>query len=149
MRLFIERGFEATTLDDIAEAAFLSRRTLFHYFESKEEIVLSHTAEFPDAIAEAVAHRAADVPLLDMAEGALVEMITRYQSPKLRELARLIRDKPDLSAGDQAKCEKVERALAKAIASRKDLPEGDISCGVAAATAIVMLELMRTAWVTR
>src|SRR3546814_14501855 len=80
MRLFIERGFEATTLDDIAEAAFLSRRTLFHYFESKEEIVLSHTAEFPDAIAEAVAHRAADVPLLDMAEAALVEMITRYQS---------------------------------------------------------------------
>src|SRR3546814_4564653 len=93
MRLFIERDFEATTLDDIAEAAFLSRRTLFHYFESKEEIVLPHTAEFPDAIAEAVAHRAADVPLLDMAEGALVEMITRYQSPQLRELARLIRDR--------------------------------------------------------
>src|SRR3546814_2428721 len=88
MRLFIERDFEATTLDDIAEAAFHSRRTLFHYFESKEEIVLPHTADFPDSIAEAVAHRAADVPLLDMAEGALVEMITRYQCPQSREIGR-------------------------------------------------------------
>src|SRR3546814_15195270 len=64
MRLFIERGFEATTLDDIADAAFLSRRTLFHYFESKEAIVISHTAEFPDAIDEAVAQRPADLPRL-------------------------------------------------------------------------------------
>src|SRR3546814_16094418 len=135
MRLFIERGFEATTLDDIAEAAFLSRRTLFHYFESKEEIVLSHTAEFPDAIAEAVAHRAADVPLLDMAEGALVEMITRYPSPQLRELARLIRDTPVLSAGAQAKSEQDERAPAQALAHLKDLPAGASDCRAAAARA--------------
>src|SRR3546814_18014206 len=90
MRLFIERGFEATTLDDIAEAAFLSRRTLFHYFESKEELVLSHPAEFPDAIAEAVAHLAADVPLLAMANGALAKIITRFLSPHFLALARLI-----------------------------------------------------------
>src|SRR3546814_14471979 len=78
MRLFIERGCEATTLDDIVEAAFLSRRTLFHYFESKEAIVLSHTAQFPDAIAEAAAQRAADVSLPDMGEGALGEVETRF-----------------------------------------------------------------------
>src|SRR3546814_5723648 len=83
-----------------------------------------------------------------MAEGALVEMITRYQSPQLRELARLIRDTPVLSAGDQAKYEKVERALAKALASRKDLPEGDIACRVAAATAIGILKLGVEAWLT-
>lgn len=148
MRLFIERGFEATTLDDIAEAAFLSRRTLFHYFESKEEIVLSHTAEFPNAIAEAVAQRPADEPLLDMVENALVDMVTRFQSPQTRELARLIRDTPILSAGDQAKYEKVERALAKALASRKDLPEGDIACRVAAASAIGILKLGVDAWLS-
>src|SRR3546814_17814226 len=67
MRLFIERGFEATTLDDIAEAAFLSRRTMFHYFESKEELVLSHTAEFPAALAEAVSPRRAAGPPPHMA----------------------------------------------------------------------------------
>src|SRR3546814_3187211 len=123
MRLFIERGFVATTLDDIAEAAFLSRRTLFHYFESKEEIVLSHTAEIPDAIAEAVAHREADVPLLGMAEGALGEMITRYPSPPLRALDRLIRDTPVLSQGDQRKHANVDRDLGRAHARQKNMHE--------------------------
>jgi hypothetical protein len=42
------------TLDDIAEAADVSRRSLFHYFESKEEIVLSARADFPNIIAEAI-----------------------------------------------------------------------------------------------
>lgn len=54
IRLFLERGFETTTLDDIAEAADVSRRSLFHYFESKEEIVLSARADFPNIIAEAI-----------------------------------------------------------------------------------------------
>src|SRR3546814_12307382 len=66
MRLFIERGFEATTLADIAEAAFLSRRPLFHYFAAKEQIVHSPTAESPAPVAVALAHRAAGVTLLDM-----------------------------------------------------------------------------------
>ena len=41
LRLFLERGFEATTLDEVAEAAEVSRRTLLNYFGSKEEIVFS------------------------------------------------------------------------------------------------------------
>src|SRR3546814_10387430 len=42
-----------------------------------------------------------DVCSSDLQALATVEMITRYQSPQLRELARLIRDTPVLSAGDQ------------------------------------------------
>ncbi|ELQ15119.1 TetR family transcriptional regulator [Pseudomonas fluorescens BRIP34879] len=123
-----------------------------HRRMSKEElfgeIVLSHTAALPDAIAEAVAHLPADAPLLELVEGALVEMVTRYQTPQLRALARLIRDTPTLSAGDQAKYDKVERALAKALANRKDVPEDDIACRVAAATAIGILKLAVEAWLS-
>ena len=39
MALFLERGFEATTIDDIATAADMSRRSFFHYFASKEDVV--------------------------------------------------------------------------------------------------------------
>lgn len=38
LELFIERGFEHTTVDDIAAAAGISRRTLFRYFTSKNEL---------------------------------------------------------------------------------------------------------------
>jgi AcrR family transcriptional regulator len=148
MRLFFERGFEATTLDEIAESADVSRRSLFHYFASKEEIVFSTKADFPDLLAEAVAQRPKDEPLLDMVENALMTLATRLQSAQVRDLARLIHETPALSAGDQAKYEKVERLLAKALANRKGLPETDITCRVTAATAIGILKLATEAWLT-
>lgn len=146
MRLFLERGFETTTLDDIAEAAGVSRRSLFHYFGSKEEIVFAAKADFPDIIVEAIGRRPADEPLLDMVENALTDMAVRYQSPQARDFARLIHDTPALSAGDQAKYEKIERVLAKALADRKGLPETDVACRVTASTAIGILKLATEAW---
>ncbi len=146
MRLFLERGFEPTTLDDIAAAAGVSRRSLFHYFASKEEIVFSTKADFPDLVAEAIGRRPADEPLLDMVENALADLAARYQSAQARDFARLIHDTPALSAGDQAKYEKVERVLAQALADRKGLPETDIACRVTAATAIGILKLATAAW---
>jgi AcrR family transcriptional regulator len=146
--LFIENGFEATTLDDIAQAANVSRRSLFHYFESKEEIVFSTKSNFPGLVADAVSRRPADEPLLDMVENALANMAAGYLSPQTRALTRLIRDTPALSAGDQAKYEQVERVLAKALADRKSLPESDIACRVTAAAAIGILKLAVEEWVT-
>src|SRR5580692_11313054 len=42
LRLFVENGYEATTLDAIAAAAGISRRTFFHYLKSKEDVLLEH-----------------------------------------------------------------------------------------------------------
>ena len=146
VRLFLERGFEATTLDDIADAAGVSRRSLFHYFESKEEIVFSTKADFPDRLAGAIAQRPADEPLLDMVENALTSLAAHYEAAQARRLALLIRDTPSLSAGDQAKYEKVERVLAKALAERKNLPKNDLACRVTAATTVGIMKLAIDAW---
>ncbi|WP_232493093.1 TetR/AcrR family transcriptional regulator [Novosphingobium kaempferiae] len=146
MRLFLEHGFEATTLDDIAAAADVSRRSLFHYFGSKEEIVFSTKADFPALVAEAIGRRPVEEPLLDMVENAFVELAARHISEPARNLARLIQDTPALSAGDQAKYEKVERVLAKALAEQKGRSENDLECRVTATTAIGILKLSTQAW---
>ena len=148
MRLFVEHGFEATTLDEIADAAEVSRRNLFHYYASKEEIVLSARADFPRLIADAVSQRPAEEPLLTMVENALIDMAKRYESPQTRKLSRMIRDTPSLMAGERAKNEKVERALAKALADRKGLAESDTACRVTAATAMGILKLAVEAWLS-
>lgn len=146
MHLFFERGFEATTLDDIAAAAEVSRRSLFHYFASKEEIVLSAKADLADVIAAAIARRPAEEDLLDMVENALIELAQDYQSGAPRRLARLIHETPSLKASDQAKYELLERVIAKALADRKGLAEGDLNCRVTAATAIGILKLATEEW---
>ena len=38
--LFVEKGYDETTIDDLAAAAGMSKRTFFRYFASKEELVM-------------------------------------------------------------------------------------------------------------
>src|SRR2546430_9735547 len=56
-RLFAERGYHATTLPDIAEAADVSTRTIFAYFASKEDILFSDFPLMKDALGQALAER--------------------------------------------------------------------------------------------
>src|SRR4051812_18926129 len=50
--LFSEHGFEATTVDRIAAAAGMSRRTFFRYFASKDHLVLARMVESGAALVE-------------------------------------------------------------------------------------------------
>src|SRR5260221_13030260 len=55
--LFAERGYHATTLPDIAEAADVSTRTIFAYSPSKEDILFADFPLMKEALAEALAER--------------------------------------------------------------------------------------------
>ena len=55
--LFLRRGFEATTVDEIAAAAGVSRRSLFRYFASKEAIIFDNMQDLGERLAEALAKR--------------------------------------------------------------------------------------------
>jgi AcrR family transcriptional regulator len=118
MALFLERGFEATTLDDIAAAADISRRSFFHYFASKEDVVFAWQEESTAALIAAVATRPADESMLTAAENAILAMVRQFKPGEAIAIARLKRDNPALQARDQVKYEKLERALAEALGKR-------------------------------
>lgn len=146
LRLFTEKGFDGATLDEVAAAAGVSRRTLLNYFGSKEEIVFSLKAQIPEMIAQAVAARPCDEPLLDMVEGGLADVAARFQTPDMLDLTRLIHQTPALQAGDHAKYEGVERLLAQTLAERKGLAPDDVACRVAAAIGVSIMKLAGEAW---
>jgi AcrR family transcriptional regulator len=118
MALFLERGFEATTLDDIAAAADISRRSFFHYFASKEDVVFAWHEEITAALIAAVAARPNDESMLAAAENAISAMVRQIEPNEAIAMACLKRDNPALQARDQVKYEKLERALADALAKR-------------------------------
>ena len=72
-KLFIARGYEATTLEDIADAANISRRTVFHYFKSKDDILMSMAGGMGDALAQGLRARPAGksplATMIDVLEG--------------------------------------------------------------------------------
>ena len=118
MALFLDRGFEATTLDDIASAADISRRSFFHYFASKEDVVFAWQEEITAALIAAVAARPVNESMLAAAENAISAMVRQLKPGEAIAMARLKRDNPALQARDQVKYEKLERALAEALGKR-------------------------------
>jgi mycofactocin system transcriptional regulator len=65
LELFAERGFEETTVDDLAEAAGIGRRTFFRYFPSKNDVVYGDFDAALDGLRDRLAAVPDDVPLLD------------------------------------------------------------------------------------
>jgi AcrR family transcriptional regulator len=118
MALFLERGFEATTLDDIAAAADVSRRSFFHYFASKEDVVFAWQEAFSVVLMAAVAARPATESMLAAAENAISAMARQVDANEAIAMACLKRDNPALRARDHLKYEKLEQALAEALGKR-------------------------------
>ena len=64
LQLFAERGFDSTTVDDVADAAGIGRRTFFRYFASKNDVVWGDWDAALAAFRDALAAIPPDVPLL-------------------------------------------------------------------------------------
>jgi len=116
--LFLERGFEAATIDDIAAAADVSRRSFFHYFASKEDVVAAWQEDAAAALVAGILARPADESMLTAAENAIAAAVKRIDPTEAAAMSRLKRDNPALHARDQLKYEKLERALADGLAQR-------------------------------
>jgi len=72
MRLFSDRGFDATTVDDIAAAAGIGRRTFFRYFGSKNDVVWGRFAEGLVDFRATLEATPPEVPLGDALRRAIV-----------------------------------------------------------------------------
>lgn len=60
MDLFLERGYEETTISDIAAAIGMSSRSIFRYFDSKEDVVIGELVELGHEVAAALRSRPDD-----------------------------------------------------------------------------------------
>ncbi len=72
LRMFEERGYDATTVKDIAAAAAVTERTFFRYFPSKEDLVLGELSDLVRPLTEEIRRRPADEPPLRAVLNALL-----------------------------------------------------------------------------
>lgn len=113
---FLAKGYEATTLEEIAAAAGISRRTLFYYFKSKDDILLAHLSGYADILKSAILENASAAAPLDLVRATLVDLsTTRFQSYQTIAFARLIRESEILCARRLARYAQLEQALHEAL----------------------------------
>jgi mycofactocin system transcriptional regulator len=85
LRLFTGQGFDATTIEQIAGEAGVSKRTFFRYFSSKSSVLWSEFDHEVDTIRAALAQVPAEVPMMEAIRRAVV-MANHYGPPDVPEL---------------------------------------------------------------
>lgn len=146
--LFVEHGFEATTVDQIAEAAGMSRRTFFRYFAGKDELILAKLLEVGERVAEALAARPDDEPAWPALRAAFDVVVTtqdEFPEPS-RRLGRLLRDEPGTRGTMEERRRRWTQALGPLVAPR--LPDHSVTAGRAVAGAALACYVAATdAWI--
>ena len=133
LELFGERGYDETTLADIADAAGCSTRTIFAYFPGKEDILFCTLQTMRDALAQALAERPAGTDAL----AALREFILSSAHEKTEldhKLGRVIAADPTLASHKRARIAELQEDLAAAIADDLGVGPDDLRPQVAAAS---------------
>jgi AcrR family transcriptional regulator len=120
--LFAERGYQATTLSEIAEAADVSTRTIFAYFPSKEDILFSEFALMQEALAQALDERPAGEDTLETVRKFILSLHKEEESEVDEQLRFCVESDETLRTHLRARIAQLEELIAPAIA--KDLNAG-------------------------
>jgi AcrR family transcriptional regulator len=141
LELFAERGYEQTTLAEIADAADVSTRTIFSYFQSKEDILFCDDAGFHAELEQALDTRAAGVTTVDALRDFLRGPAFAARNIKLRK--QIIGEAEGLRLAERARLGRAEELIAKSIAKDLDSGPGDIRPALVAASMTAAFTAMR------
>ncbi|HEV7688370.1 MAG TPA: TetR family transcriptional regulator [Acidimicrobiia bacterium] len=147
--LFCERGFDAVTIDDIATAADVSRRTFFRYFASKEDVILSDHPRRLDELQAALDRRPADEPALAALRHAVMSLADSYAEQREHMLRRfsLMTATPALQARSLCLQRNWETSVTEMLAARMGVdPTRDLRPGVVAATTMAAMRVATANW---
>lgn len=120
LKLFSSRGFERTTVADIAAAVGVTRRTIFRYFAAKNEMVWGDFDAVIARLREEFAAQGREVPLIEALRRAVIAS-NRYepeQLPELRIRMSLITTVPALQAHSMLRYAAWREAVAELAAPR-------------------------------
>jgi mycofactocin system transcriptional regulator len=127
LQLFTERGFDETTVDDIAAAAGIGRRTFFRYFSSKNDLPWGDYDRHLDMMRAHLHSLPADLPVMEALRIAVVEFnrLPPEEIPYHRQRMRLLMTVPTLRAHSTLRYEAWRSVVAEYAAARLGVPEDD------------------------
>lgn len=146
--LFVERGFQETTIEEIARAAGIGRRTFFRYFKSKEDVVLWKFDQFARLSLELLAQRPAREPLLEALEAALTEASEFYNRQPEQTLAilRLTESTASLFAQQLLQQQNWKEWFAAALRTRGRAAQSSYAPELAASVSIEAMAIAVRRW---
>jgi AcrR family transcriptional regulator len=145
--LFLEQGFEQTTIDEIIAAAGISRRSFFRYFGTKEDVVLGHLAG-EGAVVRAELERRAPSEDIWTALTESLSAVEHRSADRERPLAlaRMIYGSPTLRAASVHKHLGWRTDLVPEVERRLDGDERELRANAVVAAFIGCLDVAGEQW---
>jgi AcrR family transcriptional regulator len=147
LRLFVEQGYEHTTLEQIAEAAGISRRTFFSYFKAKDDVLVGLQCDgFVQALVRVFDGVTQDDVPFDVVAKKMPELAASFETPETILITGIMKSSDALRVRKQAGYVEMETALLEAM--MRTWPEPTMRPGltmVATAT-ISVLRLALDQW---
>nr|WP_231706407.1 TetR/AcrR family transcriptional regulator [Arthrobacter sp. zg-Y40] len=151
MRLFLEQGFEQTTIDQIATTAGISRRSFFRYFGTKEDVVLGGLAHQGELMRDALENVPLTVEPWEALRQALHAVDALAVEPGVTlKIAKMMYGTPSLRARSIEKHLHWQSLLVPNIRRRLGLADDDAADPAPAAivaSAITCLDVAGELWV--
>jgi AcrR family transcriptional regulator len=124
--LFTANGFDETTVDEIAQAAGVSRRSFFRYFESKDDVLAQNVLNYGAVLVETVKTSAPTLSALDVVRATIASGVKFTSAqPRLRQIVEIAVRSPAARRSHLSRLIDVEDHLAAAFADRlKDSSSG-------------------------
>ncbi|MEU9990382.1 helix-turn-helix domain-containing protein [Streptomyces sp. NPDC048045] len=136
--LFLEHGFDAVSIRDVAEAADVSTTTLFKHFPSKEALLFDMDVDLESALVAAVRERSPDTSVIQALRTHMLgtrAFKTQYEE-QIAAFRQLIDSTPALIEYHRSMWMRHERALAGALADDLGAPADDPACAALAHLAL-------------
>lgn len=121
LRLFLDRGYDAVGIREVAAEADVAVTTLFSHFAGKEALVFEQDADFEQRLTRAVTDRAPDEPLIPALRGEILALVAHCTADSRVPIWHMIDGSPALRKYEESMRARHADTLAAAIAADPEL----------------------------
>jgi AcrR family transcriptional regulator len=147
MELYVERGFEQTTVAEIAQRAGVTARTFFRHFADKREVLFAGSEDLSKGLIRAIAEAPPEtgpMTAIAIALDACADFLG-LDHTRSRQRQSIIEANPELLERELIKMARLGRALADGLRARG---VGDPEAALAAESGIVVVRVAFSRWVS-
>ena len=146
LRLLTDRDFDSLTIDQIADAAGISRRTFFRYFASKEDVVFAFLDQWAIRLGADIVARPPEENPVAAVQNSFRQLTAAYNDRALA-LVRIVRETPSLREAERINREHLRIAVVNALATRLGFDaDNDMRPQILATIAFAPLDAAMLAW---
>lgn len=146
LELYGDRGYEQTTVEEIAKRAGLTERTFFRHFADKREVLFFGASALEEQFRRAIDEAPASLPEIDAVGKALEAIALDFEERRdfARMRQRIIAANPELLERERVKLATLASALAEALQRRG---AGEVTANLAAEMGIAIFRIAFARWI--